>query len=817
MHNLNKIVSKAINSLSIKPIVKVFLFFFTVSLAGTTVSLAQCPTPTITPSGTTDLCTGGSVTLTASAGASYLWNTGATTQAIVTGSAGDYYVTVDDGAGCIETSDTTTVTFFTQAPPRVRKIIGEPRACPGDQEVYVVVAKPRTVNYVWTVTGGLEINGSTTFSTPDTFVTIDYTPAYTGSGSISVYTENGCGISATKTLNISYGRPDDPSAISGPTSGVCGTTQTYSVDPIPGATFTWTPPTPGSTIVAGQGTNVVQIAFAGQLNTGNVKVYYDNVCGTSKTVSLQVKGDVEISSQPADVDACDSAQVNFSVVADGNPSFYQWRRNGVNLVDGGSISGATTATLTIDPVLSADAGTYDCVVGNNCGPDVTSDPATLTVSPAPGIPGAITGPAVACPGTTGQVFSISSVPNATSYQWVTYHGATIVSGQGDTSITVDFGPTTFSGYYIVVRAAATCGVSDSSKTWVRYSLSVPTFNTNPTTACPGQSGVTYSVNPVNGADTYNWTVPNNATIVSGAGTETITVDFGVGFTGGDICVSASNICVTTADRCVTVNTVPGDAQNISGQITSVCNSTQIYSTPSVSGATGYNWTVPSGASITSGQGTTSITVDYTGSFTSGNICVEATNACGAGAPKCKPVVGFPGKTSGISGNAAPCANSTGEVYSCNSISGATSYVWTVPLGATIVSGQGTNTITVDWGSNDGNIAVYGVNSCGNGYDRKFPVAFGCRLAASSKYSDTPVQAFPNPFTDNLDLRLNIGSDDQFTINIIDQYGRICAAKQVEFNSENGIHTIPTSHLASGIYFVQVINGKTSYSLQVVKQ
>src|SRR5688500_11849953 len=70
-------------------------------------AMAQCPTPTITPSGPVDLCTGGSVTLTATAGVSYLWSNGATTQAIVVTTAGSYVVTVDDGAGCIEASDPT--------------------------------------------------------------------------------------------------------------------------------------------------------------------------------------------------------------------------------------------------------------------------------------------------------------------------------------------------------------------------------------------------------------------------------------------------------------------------------------------------------------------------------------------------------------------------------------------------------------------------------------------------------------------------------------------------------------------------------------
>jgi hypothetical protein len=60
------------------------------------------------------------------------------------------------------------------------------------------------------------------------------------------------------------------------------------------------------------------------------------------------------------------------------PVTYQWRRNGVPLSDGGPISGATTATLTIDPVAFTDAGSYDVLVSDSC-TDGASNAATLSV------------------------------------------------------------------------------------------------------------------------------------------------------------------------------------------------------------------------------------------------------------------------------------------------------------------------------------------------------------------------------------------------------------------------------------------------------
>jgi hypothetical protein len=71
---------------------------------------------------------------------------------------------------------------------------------------------------------------------------------------------------------------------------------------------------------------------------------------------------------------------NFSVVAAGLPPFsYQWRANGVPLGNGGRISGATNATLTVSNTQPSDATTYDVVVSNNGG-SVTSAVSVLTLT-----------------------------------------------------------------------------------------------------------------------------------------------------------------------------------------------------------------------------------------------------------------------------------------------------------------------------------------------------------------------------------------------------------------------------------------------------
>ena len=71
--------------------------------------------------------------------------------------------------------------------------------------------------------------------------------------------------------------------------------------------------------------------------------------------------------------------VSFGVTATGTaPLTYQWQKDGVDLTDGGRITGATTATLTITGVMESDEDGYRCVVTNIAG-IVTSNTATLTV------------------------------------------------------------------------------------------------------------------------------------------------------------------------------------------------------------------------------------------------------------------------------------------------------------------------------------------------------------------------------------------------------------------------------------------------------
>ncbi|HVM47815.1 MAG TPA: immunoglobulin domain-containing protein [Candidatus Acidoferrum sp.] len=85
-------------------------------------------------------------------------------------------------------------------------------------------------------------------------------------------------------------------------------------------------------------------------------------------VAVSFSGPVTIVNQPASQGVGPGQTVAFSVTAAGSgPLSYQWQVNGLNLTDGGNISGSATATLSISNVSVASAGIYSVIVSNQFG------------------------------------------------------------------------------------------------------------------------------------------------------------------------------------------------------------------------------------------------------------------------------------------------------------------------------------------------------------------------------------------------------------------------------------------------------------------
>lgn len=174
--------------------------------------------------------------------------------------------------------------------------------------------------------------------------------------------------------------------------------------------------------------------------------------------------------------------------------------------------------------------------------------------------------------------------------------------------------------------------------------------------------------------------------------------------------------LTLYARPIIVKILPRQPGVISGS-TSVCSgSEQSYSIDAVEDATSYTWTLPSG--WTGSSSSNSITV--TPLSTSGNVTVAANNANGTGTPRALyvSVKSKPAQPSAIAGNVLVCEGSE-NTYSISTVSGATSYNWTLPSGWTGTST--TNSIT-GVASASGTISVKASNTCGTSNARTLVVS-----------------------------------------------------------------------------------------------
>ncbi len=114
------------------------------------------------------------------------------------------------------------------------------------------------------------------------------------------------------------------------------------------------------------------------------------------------------------------------------------------------------------------------------------------------------------------------------------------------------------------------------------------------------------------------------------------------------------------------------------------------------------------ASITSNTATQIVAVVGTGS----TGAVAVTTASGTGTSTGTITVNsIPAQPASISGSASICNNTT-NIYSITSVSGATSYTWTLPTNWTGTSA--TNSISAVADTSSGTITVYASNACGTG-------------------------------------------------------------------------------------------------------
>lgn len=457
---------------------------------------------------------------------------------------------------------------------------GNHSVCLNATEPYGVVLNAGST-YAWSVTPLAGGNGTITPGATQNLISVTWTSVGTATMQVVETNASGC--------------VGDPVTI------------IVTVNPLPTVTVNSSAICPGSlaTITATPGTagtyNYVWTVPAGATNPGNVGSFTSGIAGTYSVVitntvtncgSASASGTVTINAAPTLVitnpaAVCAPGTVDLTapaVTAGSDPglTFTYW----------------TDAAATI-PYLTptaATAGTY-YIKGTLAGGCSVVQPVTVTVNPTPTV--TVTNPAAVCaPGTvdlTAPAVTTGSTAGLTFTYWT------------DAAATIPYAtPTAATAGTYYIKGTNASGCSDVQPVTVTINPAPTVVITNLAAVCApntvditapavtagSTAGLTYTY-WTDAAATIPYTTPTAAT----AGTYYI---MGTNASG----------CSTIQQVVVTVNPLPTPA--ITGP-TPVCvtvnNNNSTYTTANVAGHT-YNWTV-TGGTIVTGQGTNTITVNWT--------------------------------------------------------------------------------------------------------------------------------------------------------------------------------------------------------------
>jgi hypothetical protein len=410
-----------------------------------------------------------------------------------------------------------------------------------------------TVSYSFTIAG---IPGTVTGNTP--------TAVYADLSSLNYNTTYHFRCVGQNAAGTTYGAdqmfttlcpvPETAGAITGPTS-VCQATSghVYTVPPITYAYagYVWTIP-PGGTITGGANTNSITVSYNSSAVSGNVTVYGTSVCGNGTPSSLAVTVNplpVPVITGP-DV-ACITSSYVYST--ESGMTGYVW-----TVSAGGQImAGAGTDSVTViwnssgaQYVTATYISEFDCPA---------AAPTTLNVTVGNLTTPTIVGSNLMCENSGLHIYTTQT--GYSNYVWTVTSGGAIVNGQGTYQIEVNWfgaGAQTVSVNYANTYGCSAASPATFGVTVMAYPGAAGSITGTPE-LCAGTQGVSYSVDPIPNAVDYNWTVPAGATIVHGANTNSILVDFALNAVTGDITVAGENICgsgPSSPTYQVTVNPIP---------------------------------------------------------------------------------------------------------------------------------------------------------------------------------------------------------------------------------------------------------------------
>jgi hypothetical protein len=742
-----------------------------------TVTVNPVPPATITPAGATTFCSPSSVLLNANTGSglTYQWKknnsniSGATSSSYTASTTGNYTVVVTS-SGCSATSGITTVTEVLENAGITANGGYTGIACLNGGVTFNATTGAG-YTYQWKLNGN-NISGAT-LANYSTSVAGTYTCQIT-SGSCSVLSNSIAAQLKTSVTNVNGPTVFCTSGATLSTTSNIGSSPTYQWQNngvnIPGANgWQYTPTTSGNFYCI--------ITDAG----------FCNAPATSNGINIQagVPPQIGISSSNGQwpVSICNGQPVNLTLMdaSTGTPwmggSGIQWFKNGNAIVDGTgwgnvlsgiyesglynvtlstscgtsviqnplpvvnihsayiSAGGASCSpTLSLEPNMVSFApyqwylngnpisgavysthvanvtGNYTCQITNACGTNVIGPEYVASATPNPVITPA--GPTTNC---GGSVVLNANTGSGWNYWWKK-NGVNIPGANGSS-----YTATTSGTYSVEVGTPNNCYAVSSA---VAVLVTAPTVTITAggnTTFCTGGSVILSAT--ASSGQTYQWR--KNGIAISGA----VSTTYNATTTGSYTCL-VSNSCGSTTSNAISVSALsvpakPGSISAVGGN-TKVCPGTvKTYNIAAVSGASSYTWTPPPGGVVTSGQGTTSATVTYNSGFIANDsLRVTASNMCGTSLHRALSIKRNNPTTPGvISGAYYGLCNATGIPYSVTNVAGMT-YNWYLHNGSgNIASGQGTNSITVNY--NPGNftdtLKVTASNACGTSAVRKLTV------------------------------------------------------------------------------------------------
>jgi hypothetical protein len=730
--------------------------------------------------------------------------------------------------------------------------------------------------YAWTVpTGGTIVSGQGT-----TQIGVTYDSSFVA-GNVSVTASNGVGTSAATTLAVAKVLPTAPAGLV-MTNGVT-TTAIAAVGPFIGTTteltltatasvtatsYTWTLPT-GVNQLSGGNTNVITVNFAG-VGTGitalPISVQSTNGCGNSllKTLSLT-------RALPAKPAAITTTQTNVCLIAGSESTVtytvvpvvgafangYTW-----TVPTGASIVGSATGNSIVVSYSSNFNAAGSVTVTSSNGVGTSAATALAVAATAPAVPATlvmtdgVTTTVIAAAGplmgtTTVRTLTAAPVAGAVSYAWTLPAGVNQVSGGTERIITVNFAdvvtPTGITALSISVKAVNGCGLQSAAKALSltralpAKPAAVTTTRSNVCSIAGTSATATYSVAPVAGAfaSGYTWAVPTGGTIVSGQGTTSIAVSYAADFTAGNVSVTSSNGVGTSLPTTLAVARTSGAVAPAAlvGQVAGLCAGTAYnYSFAAGANAQTYIITGPVGSVVTSADNasnTSNVITTSNLAFTVVypttaivNISIVASNPCGSAAAKLFVVSKAMGAIATISGPTAvdTCSEYT---YTASAVVGAVAYTWTIPSGAQIVSGQGTNTLVVTFPgtlATNAVLKVLATNGCSVSSALKSSsvlTRIACPTAREEvvleEVAKTPfsVRAYPNPYTETFNLSLSTSSEDKVSVVVYDMTGRLIERRDVR--PSDMMEQQIGDRYPSGVYNVVVTQGEEVKTLRVIKR